>query len=402
MRILIAGQTYYPDANGQAAFTTHLAEGLARQGHQVAVIIPAEKLRSYNVKRNNVHIIKVAAISLAPRYTDVRITPYPNIQVGQVLAEFRPEVVHIQYHYPLCYSVLRAARQRRLPVLGTNHFLPENIIRNLPIPPRTEKTAASLLWWTMLLVFNQLDAVTTPTRTAANILQEQKIRRPVYPISCGVDLNRFRPDVHVDRAGIRRRYGLNPERILFLFVGRIDREKRVDVLLQAIHQLPRHDVQLGIAGRGSHQGALRALAQEQGLGDKVVFLGYVPAEDLPALLNSADVFVMPGEAELQSIATLEAMATGRPVLAANARALPELVENGVNGYLFRPGDAEDVARRMNQLVAERDRWAEMGQASWERVRLHSLENTLRRYEEVYHYLVRAPQPAVVRTLRMAH
>ena len=188
-----------------------------------------------------------------------------------------------------------------------------------------------------------------------------------------------------------RRYELDTERTLFLYVGRVDHEKRLDVLLHALYQLERDDVQLAIAGKGVLLKTLQALARTLALGDRAVFLGYVPGEDLPALLNSTDIFAMPGEAELQSIATLEAMATGRPVLAANACALPELVENGINGYLFRPGDAQDAARRMAQLINEHERWTAMGAASLAQVIPHSLENTLRRYDDLYHSLL-AEQP----------
>ena len=127
----------------------------------------------------------------------------------------------------------------------------------------------------------------------------------------------------------------------------------------------------------------------------MVFTGYVPAQDLPALLNSIDIFAMPSEAELQSIATLEAMGTGRPVLAADAQALPELVKNGVNGYLFKAGDVDDAARRIGQLTDEREYWPAMGAASLTLVRPHSLGNTLLRYEDLYRSLGRAIQPIVL-------
>jgi glycosyltransferase involved in cell wall biosynthesis len=116
---------------------------------------------------------------------------------------------------------------------------------------------------------------------------------------------------------------------------------------------------------------------------RVVFIGFVNPEDLPPLYNSADIFVMPSPEELQSIATLEAMACGKPVLAADARALPELVSSGVNGYLFRACDAEDEARRMDQLLNECANWARMGRASFERAQTHSLQNTIIHFEEHY-------------------
>ena len=125
------------------------------------------------------------------------------------------------------------------------------------------------------------------------------------------------------------------------------------------------------------------MAQELALGDLVHFTGFVPNEDLPCLINSLDAFVMPSEAELLSIASLEAMACGRPILAANAVALPELITDGVNGYLFQPGDDADAVRCMEKLADHPELWAEMGAISIERAQPHGLEAILKRNEALY-------------------
>ena len=386
MRVLMAGQTYRPATNGAAVFTVHLAEGLARAGHSVLVLMPSDRGYAYSATFDGVHVRAVSALSLAPFYPDIYVTFLPGHDVGRALDEFQPDVVHIQDHYPLSRAVLKRARQRRLPVVGTNNFLPGNMLPQMPLPACSRPLLEQILWKTVLDVFNQVDVVTAATETSATILRQQGVRRPVQVISSGVDLARFRPDPDLDRAAVRRRYGLDPGRTLFLFVSRLDPEKRVDLLLRALYRLGRDDVQLAVAGRGRQLRELQALADSLGLGQRVVFTGFVPGCDLPGLLNSADIFVMPGEAELQSIATLEAMATGRPVLAANACALPELVHNGVNGYLFRAGDVGDATHCMARLLAERERWAAMGEASLAIARSHELSNTIRSYEALYHQM----------------
>ncbi|HBY98432.1 MAG: glycosyltransferase [Ardenticatenaceae bacterium] len=390
MRIVIAGHTYDPTLNGQGRFTVHLAEGLARAGHQVTVIVPSDRGRAYATSQNNVCLQAITALPLTPLYGDVFVPPRAGAEAGPLLDTVRPEIVHIQDHYPLSRGVLRAALKRGIPLIGTNHFLPENITPYVPIVSRFEQGRAlldRLLWKMVLDVFNRLDLATAPTETAATILRRHALQVPVRAISCGVDVDRFRPDPHVNRTEICLRYGLDPQRTILLYVGRIAREKRLDVLLQALYRLQRDDVQLAIAGRGRDLAGLLAFASQLKLGRRVVFTGYVPSEDLPALLNSADIFTMPSEAELESIATLEAMATGRPLLASDARALPELVEHDVNGYLFQAGNIEDAARRMAELVDRRDCWAAMGAASLAIVQRHDLSTMLRRYEALYYSLL---------------
>ncbi len=274
-------------------------------------------------------------------------------------------------------------------MLATNHFVPENMIPYVPLLRRAPRLLTRLLWRTALGVLDRADLVTAPSRTAAQILRDCGLQVEVRAVSCGVDVEHFTPDQDVDRRAVRLRYGLEAEATLFLYVGRLDREKCLEVLLQALARLDRHDLQLVMVGQGRHRRALAALAQALHLGRRAVFPGYVPTADLPALLNSADLFAMPSDAELLSIATLEAMATGRPILAADARALPELVRPGVNGILFRPGDPESAARGIAELADHRETWARMGAASRALALHHDCRKTLRRYLELYESLPRA-------------
>jgi 1,2-diacylglycerol 3-alpha-glucosyltransferase len=382
MRVIIVSQTY-SYGNGQASFTIHLAESMAQHGHQVLVIAPAERMKSYATYQNGVRIEKVAALHLSILHPTMYVTPFPRHRIQQIFHEFQPDVVHIQDHYFLCNAAVNQARRMQIPLIGTNHFLPENLLPIFRKYPAIRHLFSIPLWKMMLFVFNKLDLAATPSRTAARILNEQKIRTPVRAISNGVDTNRFRPDPDTDRIGIRRTYNLSPDHTLFLYVGRLDGEKGLDTLLDAVSILPGDDFQLAIGGHGLYEPALRKQAQALGLEGRVVFIGFVEPDQLPALYNSADIFVMPSPQELQSIATLEAMACGKPILAANGRALPELVEPDVNGYLFQPAQPEDAARKMHQLMEEAEKWSAMGQASFERSQGHSLQNTITHYEEQY-------------------
>lgn len=382
MRILIVSQTYSA-GNGQASFTIHLAESMAQLGHQVMVMEPAQGMHASSHTQNGVRVEMIPALHASIFHPEIYITPFPTAYIRKLMLEFQPEVVHIQDHYFLCSAAVNEARKLHVPVMGTNHFLPENLLPFLRKFPKLQHLFTLPLWKMMLTVFNKLDVATTPSQTAARILRKQKIHIPVHAISNGVDTLRFHPDPQVDRVGIRRKYNLATDKSIVLYVGRLDGEKRLDTLLEAVALLPRNDFQLAIAGHGRYEQLLRKQMQTLGLEERVAFIGFVDPEDLPALYNSADVFVMPSPEELQSIATLEAMACGKPVLAADARALPELVSPGVNGYLFRACDAEDAARHMDQLLNARINWARMGQAGFERAQTHSLQNTIKHFEDYY-------------------
>ncbi len=386
MRIAITGQTYYPGNNGQAIFTIHLAEGLARAGHEVHMITPSWEFRYVYETLNGVHLHKMRSINFYWIHPEASFTFLPSGEIRRILKESRPDVVHIQDHYFLSRDVTQIARQMDIPLLGTNHFLPENVLPYLNLLPIPRRWKISVMWDLMLWTYNRLDMVTTPTETAARILKQQKIYVPVEAISCGVDTARFHPNPELDRAAACAQFGLPVGGVLLLYVGRLDGEKRIDLLLRGLARLRergRQDIHLAIAGKGAAGGELRALSHALGLDDRVRFLGYVPNEKLPLLYLTGHIFCMPSPEELQSIATLEAMASARPILAANARALPELVTNGQNGYLFEPGSVEAVGEGMTYLADHRDEWDRMGRASHFLAVAHSLENTIRRYEGIY-------------------
>ncbi len=373
MRILLAGQAYYREDNGQAVFTVRLARGLAAAGHDVTVLAPTDDVPPGSSREDGVRVRRLRTLSLPH---NANLSLFPARAVGQALEETRPDIIHLQDHYFICRALWRHAKKYRIPVVGSNHFLPENLTANLPVPALVRQPLNTLLWRHMLALYNRLDAVSTPTGTAAAILHYQSLVPPVTPISCGIDTRRFKPVDHRQGIAVRKHFSLPPNAVIFLYVGRLDREKGLDTVVQAFAALESQDVFLVLAGKGSYRNGLGKLARSLGVTEKTSFPGFISDKDLPLLLAACDCFVMAGFAELQSIATLEAMACGLPVLAANARALPELVEDGKNGFLFTPRDVESLCRGMMAFLRSRDQWPIWGQCSREKALAHAMEKTV--------------------------
>jgi glycosyltransferase involved in cell wall biosynthesis len=383
MRILIAASSNYIAFHGQAIFTINLAEGLARNGHTVMVTAGSERGHPYHGNINGVQLEAVRALSLKMIHPDSYVPIFPSLSAGRILDLFQPDIVHIQDHYPLSRAMVFAARRRGIKIVGTNHFMPDNLAAYVPLVSKIKPFYNWVLWHWMREVYDRLDAVVGPSQTAVNLLKEVGLKPYALPISCGVNTNLFRPISPVDRKAWRASYGIDPNKTIFFFVGRVDREKCLDVIIRAVQLLNREDIHFVIAGTGAAKDSLMELMKNLGLQEKVSFTGFIPNSDLPSVLNSIDVFTMPGVAELLSIASLQAMACARPMLVADAVALPELVTENSNGLLFRPGDVDDAARCMTFLADNPERWALMGAASLERVKTHSLENIVHSYEDLY-------------------
>ncbi len=384
MRILIIGATYFPQNNGQSIFTSNLAEGMARMGNEVMVLTPGTGEKQERVKVNGVTKVLTRALNLAFIHKEFFLSFGYQGQVKKIFREFQPEVVHLQDSAPVSQYAQRVARSYGIPVVTTHHPGPDvgaPYFTNMPNPFR--KWIEFVIWRWILHFLNKSDLVVTPSASAARMLLEHGLKVDVRPISCGVNLQDFNETPNDCHNALLQRYGLPVDRKIFLYVGRMDYEKRVDVIIKAIADVHQNDVLLALAGKGAREEEIKRLAHRLQVEERVLFLGEVSHTQVPGLMNCANVFVMPGDGELLSIATLEAMACGKPVLAANAMALPELVKNGLNGLLFEPGNPKDAARKMEMLAGHTEIWRQMGDASKQRVARHDTHIMLLAYEALY-------------------
>lgn len=219
------------------------------------------------------------------------------------------------------------------------------------------------------------------------MLLRHGLERPGYVISNGVSLTRFCPRPR--DSALAQRFGLD-DRPVVLYAGRLDAEKRMDVWLKGAAALKRMGVQARflIVGDGSERDKLESDAAELGIADDVVFAGFLDDDDYARAYSLASVFAIASPAELQSIVTLEAAASGLPIVAVNAGALPELVGEGGNGWLFADGDAEGIARALARVLANPLAAARMGERSRQIAERHGIERSITKYERLFASLLR--------------
>ena len=380
LTIVIGADTFPPDINGAARFAERLAGGLARRGHDVHIITPAFSkahgtfTEVHDGASMTVHRIK--SIKLPQHKTLRFVWPFTlRKKTDRLLAQIKPDVVHIQSHLIMGRYLVKSAKRYGIRLIATNHIMPENLIKySVIIPKWFEKTAMKMAWADAGRILRSVDAVTTPTRRAAELLEQAAGVTGVLAISCGIDASKFANTSPTSN---------QPPRVLFL--GRLDYEKHIHNLLKAVALLPKElNTQVELVGNGGERQHLEDLATQLGIRNQVEFKGHITEEELPKAYERCTVFAMPSIAELQSIATMEAMASGRPVIAADAMALPHLVHDGDNGYLFPPDDVEAFADRLKRVLtadeAELDRLSEN---SLYLIQAHDIQRTLSIFEDLY-------------------
>ena len=386
MKILIATDTYYPDVNGAAYFAYRLATILAERGHNVFVMCPSRSFKNTVSNDKGVTVYGIRSIPI-PVYQNFRISPlFIPGTIRRAVEEISPDIVHIQNHFLIGKQAVSAAKKLGIPVIGTNHFMPENLVHYLHLPEIAEKWLRKFAWRECIRIFRQLDFVTTPTKTAVALLKNAGFSKDVIPISCGIDLDRFKPTN--DGAYLERRFAIPTDKPVLLYVGRLDKEKRIDLILRALPDILRvTSVHLVLAGIGKEKQKLEELTEKLGIQKAVTFTGFVPDEDLQNIYRIADIFVIAGIAELQSIVTMEAMASGLPVVAVNAMALPELVHDGENGYLFSDGDKQMLAEKIIAILTNQTMRTQMSKKSLEIIKDHDINKIIEKYESIYNEII---------------
>ena len=265
------------------------------------------------------------------------------------------------------------ANKRGIRVVATNHTMPDNMMQFTLIPKAIQPAMLRVFMQALKNSFIRAESITTPTRRAAEFFEEMTGITGVHAVSCGIEMANYSPNFEPRTENV------------VLFIGRIEAEKQIDRLLRAVARLdPKLDVHVEIIGDGDQRRHLEGLAHELGIRSNVHFAGKAPEEYLKRQLHRATVFAMPSIAELQSIATMEAMASGLPVVAADAMALPHLVRHGQNGYLFQPTDVDEFAARLTDvLTASPEELERLKRESLRIVSAHDIQRTLTTFESLY-------------------
>jgi 1,2-diacylglycerol 3-alpha-glucosyltransferase len=283
----------------------------------------------------------------------------------------RADVVHVQFPFWLGLRAAALARSLGKPLVSAFHVQPENLLYNVGL--RSPRLAA----WTYALFLRRLfdlsDAVVCPSTFALDELRRHGLRAPAEVVSNGVAPG-FEPAARAPAARHR-------DRVLVVAVGRLAKEKRLDVTIEGVRR-SRHAarIQLVLTGRGPEEARVRRLAASLPVPAEV---GFVDDAELRRLVASADLLVHASEVELEGMAVLEALASGTPALVARAprSAAPQFALSA--DFLFAPGDPADLARRLDALLDAPERLAAARPLCLERARGYRFEDSVQRLEELY-------------------
>jgi glycosyltransferase involved in cell wall biosynthesis len=347
LRIALVTETYPPEVNGVARTLAHVVEGLRARNHELQLIRPRQSDRDGATADVRFHEVLMRGLPI-PRYPTLKIgLPAKNALV-RMWTTRRPDLVHVATEGPLGWSALQAAKHLRLPVSSdfrTNfHAYSKHYgvgWLHKPIMMYLRK------------FHNAAQCTMVPTETLRHSLAEYGFR-DVHVVARGVDTTLFDPARRSD--ALRRAWGVAPDELAVLYVGRLAPEKNLEVLAHAFNTIrrARPGAKLVLVGDGP------AARTVQGLCPDAVFAGMRAGEDLAAHYASADLFLFPSLTETFGNVTPEAMASGLPVVAFDYAAASQLVTPGQTGQLAPFADTEAFVRHAAALAADLDHVRAMG------------------------------------------
>ncbi len=270
------------------------------------------------------------------------------------LRRMRPAVLHTQLEFADTLGCT-AAKLLGIPTVSTLH--------TADAPEKGEKSyrRLKLRWWILQHFPVRVIAVSEGTRQ--HHLRVGKLPpEKVVTIHNGIDLSRFVPVSPAEIVALRESLGIPADAPVLVTVAVLRQPKGIQYLLEALPDILQRvpDTRYLIVGDGNHRGKLESVATEKGVSDRVIFAG--TRRDIPQILASTDIFVLPTLTEALPTALAEAMAAEKPIIASNVGGVPEMVDDGQNGLLIPPADPRALTEACLNLLESPERAREMGRA----------------------------------------
>ena len=364
--------------------TLHEVNGVARTlRQQLAAALALGKdytivtvLPERQAFQRGVHAFGAVGAYELPEYSEINLFYPPFLQMLDHCYREGFTHIHISTPGPVGLAGLGIARILGLPVSGTYHTAIPQYARVFTEDSHIE----DLLWKLMIWFYDQMDSIYAPSEATAKELtgrgiSPDKVR--VYPR--GVDIERFHPSKRDD--GVRARHGVPEDATVMLYVGRVSKEKGLNLLGQALKRLSGSpdDLVLVVVGDGPYR-----LEMEKDLaGLPAVFTGYVEGDELPALYAACDFLVFPSATDTFGNVVVEAHASGIPVIVTDSGGPCENTLHGETGLIFEAGNAECLSRAIHVLASDPELRRRMGVKGREHVEARGFQRQFEKLWDMY-------------------
>ena len=335
MRIAIFTDTYPPFVNGVSTSCFNLVNCLMSRGHEVLVVAP----RATDGKLEQIgNVVYVPGIYLK-KYYGYRLTNMFANKPISIIKKFKPDVIHNQTDFTIGVVARRCAKKLKLPIVYTYHTSYEDytyyVTRGI-----MDRFAKRIVRNYTKGLANKMTEFITPSEKTKEYMRLVGSDVYINVIPTGIDFSIFKSDKIDQQKTIefKKEHKIGPNTKVFLILGRLAKEKSMDVSLRGIaayhHKHPEVDIKVLMVGEGPAHEELQLLAVDLGISDLVDFVGQVSGLEVPFYYNLADIYTSASITETQGLTFMEAMAAGKIVLARFDSNLTGTIVNGKTGFFF--------------------------------------------------------------------
>jgi len=390
MKIFYALETFLPHISGVTISTDRLADYFSQDKNNKVYVITASPNGDFQIDSDSHDYTIIRIKSHAnPIRKKLKVSYLASLHIRKILDDFNPDIIHIQDPFFISQSLAFEAKKRKIPVIATQHCSLEFPLSYLKLPKffrkTTEKTMAKIL---ATFINNYCKILITPSEFIKKQAIKWDINIPVEVISNGINLDVFAKSRISEE--FLQKYKIEDliSKPIVLYSGRIDKNKNLETFIKAIPLVLKEvDVNFLFLGGGDlKEGLICQLADEDcSFKENVCFLGPIEFQnsDLAKFYRLATLFVMPSPIEAQSLATMEAMASGLSVVAAKKGALPELIKNSENGFLVAAFNPGEYAEAIIEIIKNKNLRKKLEKKSLELITSHDFKKTSQKIKKIY-------------------
>ena len=354
--------SYPPSVGGTEYAVQGLAHALTLHGHRVTIVTP--KLMPGTPQNDEVRVVRFSTMKAwGSKFLSQNVRGF-----RQVVEQHRSQPFdYLQSFHVSPFGITSVVLKKMLhlplitSLMGADTYSPQS-----EMAPRDRWVTLPFLPWVM----NSSNLVTAPSEDLARHALRQGCRKKITVIPHGVDPDRFDPSALQTSARlVRERLGIRNDGFMLLTVHRLDKRKDLSTAIQALRNVLRHkpNVKLVVVGAGPERGRFLELAKREGVAPSIVFVGYVSDQQLPSYYAATDLFLLSSFYEAFGLVLLQAMAAGKCVVASNVGGVPEIVRDGVTGFLFPVGNVDVLTSILLDVLEDEEHRLKMGEAGRKRV-----------------------------------
>jgi len=376
MHIAYFTNFYLPVVNGVVRSVQSFRDALSAMGHNVFVFAQED-----DYEDTEPFIFRYPSLHL-PLPVDIPTALPVSSFMDQLLPKLKLDVIHTHHPVLLGQTAAAKARDYNLPLVFTFHTQYQEYTHYIPIPQEQvqEFLKSTVMHW-LRDFMRKCQHIVIPSESMRSILvNDYGLVDRFTVIPTGIDLTPFRS---ANGSALRAEWGWPDDKII-ISAGRLAEEKNWVTLLHAfaLAQKSQPNIRLVLVGDGPQADALRQLAGELGVGERVLFTGKVPFGEIPNYLKAADLFAFASVTETQGLVTLEAMAAGLPIVAVAASGTQDILEDGAQGFLVQ-NDAQDLSNGIIKLVENPGLMSRFRSAALRKSRVYDNKRLARKMLKVY-------------------